>query len=59
MAAGDRYSSGKPKDLVRHIWANNDSGLTLCGRKNIGYASTDWSDVTCLICLKKKVKLLI
>lgn len=66
MAAGERHSNGKPKDIVRHMWGNNSievgyglfkrkiwDGETLCGRSDVGYASDDKSDVTCLKCLNK------
>jgi hypothetical protein len=71
MAAGDRNENGKPTDIVRHIWGNNQvkvgtglrtrmvwDGKTVCGRSDVGYASDgDWNDVTCINCLKKREKL--
>ncbi len=50
MAAGNRYESGKPSDIVKHY---KDGSGVLCGRKNIGYSSSDASDITCKNCLKK------
>lgn len=52
MAAGERHKNGKPKDIVRHYAAFEKS--TLCGRKNPGYATQDWTDVTCSKCLDKR-----
>lgn len=51
MAAGDRSKSGKATDIVSHFgtWE-----FAFCGRKNVGYATTDWNDVTCKSCLKSK-----
>lgn len=62
MAAGDRNKSGKPTDIVRHFWApiteerdrfNERISKTMCGRKDVGYCSSDVEDVTCLRCLSK------
>ena len=53
MAAGDRKSNGKPKDIVIHHCAAH--GLpALCGRTNAGCISLGVvADVTCLRCLRK------
>ena len=53
MAAGERYSNGKPKDIVKHA-KSGLTGLVHCGQKNYGYLTDDWSDVTCLKCLRKR-----
>lgn len=56
MAAGDRNKKGKATDIVRHYNAAQPIIFPvkgLCGRKNVGYATDDKNDVTCLSCLKK------
>lgn len=56
MAAGERYISGKPKDIVKHF-GNHDKSL--CGRRSPGYATMDEADVTCKDCqtlIKNKTK---
>ena len=53
MSAGDRNKlTGKPLDIVRHYLNNPNDEITLCKRKNWGYASNNINDVTCLKCLK-------
>lgn len=54
MAAGERYLNGKPKDIVKHAKNGLDPTLIVCGQKNYGYSTDDWSDVTCIKCLRRR-----
>lgn len=54
MAAGERYQNGKPKDIVKHAQSGLDPNVIVCGQKNYGYSTDDWSDVTCLKCLRRR-----
>lgn len=55
MSAGERYTNGKPKDIVRHF-SNTNGGEPVCLTKNYGYSTKDVSEVTCIKCKKKILK---
>jgi hypothetical protein len=55
MAAGDRHTNGKAKDLVYHF-ASIPGQVPLCGNKKYGLStngSPEYGPVTCKKCLKK------